>query len=126
MDEAREEETPLLSDEANPNGYHDGDSPTSKTNSLSIVILYFMAIHFLLAFCEMILVAPLIKLFEQSLCLTHYNFPGGGVEEGLCKIPEIQRPLATIRGWKAMLDTIPGMFKFTADQGKRLTLPQFY
>jgi hypothetical protein len=119
MDEAREEETPLLSDEANPDGCHDGDSPPSKSHSLSTVILYFMAIHFLLAFCEMILVAPLIKLFEQSLCLTHYNFPGGGVEEGLCKVPEIQRPLATIRGWKAMFDTIPGTFNFSPIERRR-------
>ncbi|PVH73912.1 hypothetical protein DL98DRAFT_430473 [Cadophora sp. DSE1049] len=66
-----------------------------------------MAIHFLLAFAEIILVAPLIRLFENSLCLDHYGFPDGGVAEALCKIPEIQSPLATIRGWKSMFDTIP-------------------
>lgn len=59
--------------------------------------LYFMVVHFLLAFCTIILVAPLIRLFENSLCLRHYQFPIGGVDESLCKIPEIQRDLATIR-----------------------------
>jgi hypothetical protein len=76
---------------------------------LSLVIIYFMSIHFLLAFCEIILVAPLIKLFENSLCQSHYGFPIGGVDESLCKITEIQAPLATIRGWKSMFDTIPGV-----------------
>lgn len=95
---------------------------------LSHLILYFMAIHFLLAYCELILIAPLIKLFEQSLCITYYDVhdpglisPNGGIPESLCKIQEIQSPLATIRGWKSMLDTIPGftyfqLIKKSADQ----------
>ncbi|KAG4438808.1 hypothetical protein IFR05_005699 [Cadophora sp. M221] len=74
---------------------------------LSTLVLYFMVIHFLLAFAEIILVAPLIRLFEISLCVSHYGFPDGGVPEAMCKIPDIQRPLATIRGWKSMFDTIP-------------------
>jgi hypothetical protein len=80
-----------------------------RTKPLTNLVLYFMTIHFLLSFCEMILMAPLIRLFENSLCLSYFDFPAGGVEESLCKIPEIQRPLATIRGWKSMFDTIPGI-----------------
>lgn len=38
------------------------------------LVPYFMAIHFLLAFCEIILVAPLIRLFENSLCLQYFGF----------------------------------------------------
>lgn len=105
LEEAQEEEVPLLGNDAD--GY-DNRNAFKATKSLSTVVLYFMVIHFLLAFCEMILVAPLIKLFEESLCLTHYNFPIGGVGESLCKVPEVQRPLATIRGWKSMFDTLPG------------------
>ncbi|KAH8795064.1 hypothetical protein F5882DRAFT_426644 [Hyaloscypha sp. PMI_1271] len=66
-----------------------------------------MTIHFLLAFCDMVLVAPLIRLYENSLCLSYFDFPAGGVEESFCKIEEIQRPLATLRGWKSMFETIP-------------------
>jgi hypothetical protein len=84
----------------------------------SRLLLYFMTIHFLLAFCELILVAPLIKLFEQSLCITYYDIhdpsvidTGSGIPEFLCKIQEIQVPLATIRGWKSLFDTIPGKLK---------------
>lgn len=80
-----------------------------STPTLTRIILYFMAIHFLLAFCEMILVAPLIQLFENSLCLKYYGFPVDGVGEKLCKVPEIQGPLATIRGLKSSFDTLPGI-----------------
>ncbi len=91
---------------------HDGAPIIPATRPLSTLVFYFMAIHFLLAFCEIILVAPLIKLFENSLCLNHYGFQVAGVEEALCKIPEIQQPLATIRGWKSTFDTIPGILNF--------------
>jgi len=95
--------TPLLS-----NQEPDQVSGPAAT-PLSVLILYFMAIHFLLAFCEIILVAPFIKLLENSLCLSYYNFPGNGVQDELCKIPDIQGPLATLRGWKSSFDTIPGI-----------------
>jgi hypothetical protein len=103
-------ETPLLDDRPRSNGEarNDQESILKRAKPLTNLVLYFMTIHFLLAFCEIILVAPLIKLFENSLCLSYFDFPDGGVEESLCKIPEIQRPLATIRGWKSMFDTIPG------------------
>ena len=102
------EEAPLI-------GRHIGrgrdlnDSVSKWTNSIFIVTAYFMMIHFLLGFCEIILVAPLIKLIEGSLCLSYYNFPGEGIEESQCKGIEIQRSLAKIRGWKSLFDTLPGM-----------------
>lgn len=107
-----EEEVPLLGNDRDRRGDYDNrDSGALKTTiSISTTVFYFMAIHFLLAFCEMILVAPLIKLFEESLCLTYYNFPSGGVEESQCKIFEIQHSLATTRGWKSLFDTLPGRF----------------
>ncbi|TVY56157.1 MFS transporter SAT21, partial [Lachnellula suecica] len=97
-------QTPLLADadlEDEP------DQGSARSTPLSVLILHFMAIHFLLAFCEIILVAPLIKLFENSLCLSYYDFPANGVQEDLCKISDVQGPLATLRGWKSTFDTIP-------------------
>lgn len=92
--------------------------PTSSP-SLKVLILYFMTLHFLIAFCEMVLVAPLISLFEASLCQSYYDFPetGNGILQHdirleLCKIPDIQGPLATIRGWKSFGDTLPGIAMF--------------
>lgn len=106
-----EEEERLLEDDLSQSDSPPGLEPLP---SLTTHIVYFMSIHFLLAFCEMVLVAPLLRLFENSLCLSHYGFPAEGVTESLCKIAEIQHPLATIRGWKSMFDTIPGtsMLKF--------------
>ena len=103
-------ETPLLDEQIPSHGAPriNQEVGLQRAQPLSKIVFYFMTIHFLLAFCEIILVAPLIKLFENSLCVSHFGFPDGGVEEALCKIPEIQRPLATIRGWKSMFDTIPG------------------
>jgi hypothetical protein len=104
-----EEEERLLYDEA-PESPPPYPEPPS---SISAQIIYFMSIHFLLAFAEIILVAPLLRLFEESLCLSYYGFPSAGVPESLCKIQEIQHPLATIRGWKSMFDTIPGTSSLT-------------
>ncbi|TGO22117.1 hypothetical protein BPAE_0182g00110 [Botrytis paeoniae] len=88
--------------------------PPSPSPSLPTLILYFMTLHFLIAFCEMVLVAPLISLFESSLCHSYYNFPEPSLRldtreltSEMCKIPEIQGPLATIRGWKSFGDTVP-------------------
>ncbi len=93
-----------------PTNVHDNqENVLKRAKPLTTIVFYFMKIHFFLAFCEIILVAPLIKLFENSLCLSHFDFPVGGIDESLCKIPEIQKPLATIRGWKSMFDTIPGI-----------------
>ncbi|KAH6706205.1 hypothetical protein BKA61DRAFT_455952, partial [Leptodontidium sp. MPI-SDFR-AT-0119] len=73
-----------------------------------------MGIHFCLAFCEIVLAVPLIKLFEQSLCFSYYSVHdpsiienGGSIPEALCKVVEIQQDLATIRGWKSLLDIVP-------------------
>jgi hypothetical protein len=98
------EDRPLLSGEEGNVESHD-EHQRQKRSTLNKLILYFMAIHFLLAFCEIILVTPLIKLFEESLCLSYYNFPSSGVQERMCKISEIQRPLATIRGVSLIRDS---------------------
>ncbi|KAL2061950.1 hypothetical protein VTL71DRAFT_7328 [Oculimacula yallundae] len=89
-------------------------APKSTTKPLPAHLFYFMGVHFLIAFCEMILVVPLMRLFEQSLCFSYYTIHdpsvighGGLIPEALCKIVEIQHDLATIRGWKSLLDIIP-------------------
>jgi hypothetical protein len=103
------ETAPLLTNKALQDGAHTISPGASSTpRRLSGLIFYFMTIHFLLAFCEIILNAPLQRLFENSLCLKYYNFPESGVSEGNCKISEIQYNLAVLRGWKSMFDNIPG------------------
>jgi hypothetical protein len=114
-----EEEEHLLEDDASE---PPSPLPPVLPSSLSAQIFYFMSIHFLLAFSEIILVAPLLRLFEESLCLSHYGFPSAGVPESMCKPPEIQQPLATIRGWKSMFDTIPGTSLFNVPRALFLIL----
>ena len=104
-DDEVDEDGPLLLSESQSRSNNNEEEP--HTRSFDKLVLYFMIIHFLLGFCQIILVAPLIRLFENSICLSHFGYPTEGVEESLCKIPEIQGPLATIRGWKSTLDTIP-------------------
>lgn len=110
--EAAPETTPLLADDAIQDGPHSKSKPgvLYSSSRLSGLIFYFMMIHFLLAFCDIILNAPLQRLFENSLCLKYYNFPESGVPEGSCKISEIQYNLAILRGWKSMFDNIPGQY----------------
>jgi hypothetical protein len=110
------EDPSVCNDETTQNDVGDVRRHKSSTTSTpSRVVLYFMAIHFLLAFCEIVLVAPLIRLFEWSLCVSYYELhdpsiiiPGKEIPEFRCKIPGVQTPLAKIRGWKSMFDTIPG------------------
>jgi hypothetical protein len=106
------ETTPLLADDALQDRPHSMSKlgVLSSSRRLSGLIFYFMMIHFLLAFCDIILNAPLQRLFENSLCLKYYNFPESGVPEGSCKISEIQYNLAILRGWKSMFDNIPGQY----------------
>ncbi|KAK6586895.1 hypothetical protein PZA11_000185 [Diplocarpon coronariae] len=103
------EDEPLLRPHVPPQFLSQDDLGTTfqEVKPFPEIVFYFMAIHFLLAFSEIILVAPTFRLFENSLCLSHYGFPDGGVAESMCKIQEVQHPLATIRGWKSTLDTIP-------------------
>jgi hypothetical protein len=115
-DEAVPETTPLLANDA----VEDRASPSishgilCSSRRLSGLIFYFMTIHFLLAFCEIILNAPLQRLFENSLCQKYYNFPESGVTEATCKISKIQFNLAIIRGWKSVFDAIPGQSEVLA------------
>ena len=65
-----------------------------------------MTIHFCIAFTDIITTAPLIRLFEESLCKVFYGVMG--IDEGKCKVKAIQRELAGVRGVKGGLDMLPG------------------
>ena len=61
---------------------------------------------------------PTIKLFEQAICNRYYSNHSTDpvhlrstpdVHEGLCKIPAIQKELATLTGLKFTFDALPGL-----------------
>ncbi|EPE34909.1 MFS general substrate transporter [Glarea lozoyensis ATCC 20868] len=106
---------PLLSnhDVSSPDHHEISEAQTSELNakspSLTKTIALFMTLHFLLAFTELLLVAPLLKLYEESVCERFYDGRDGGFvgryEDG-CQVTEVQRDVARIRGWKSMWDGI--------------------
>ena len=72
-------------------------------------------LYFFVEMYDMITIAPLTAIFEQSLCRKWYinhdpsriNF-GGPVNEQFCKLEPIQAAVAVLRGWKLAFDTVPG------------------
>lgn len=59
---------------------------------------------------------PRIRMLEMGLCREYYETrdpgvigPGGSVPERLCKLRDIQSPLARLRGFLGLLDGVPGL-----------------
>ena len=79
-------------------------------NAVCCLFLYFFVEMY-----DMVTIAPLTALFEQSLCRIWYRnhdpsliSPGGSVKEQFCKLEHIQAAVAVVRGWKLAFDTLPG------------------
>ena len=105
-------ESPLL---GQPENYPTSNTSTILGFHISHVFLSCLLLYFLVEMYDMITIAPLVALFEQSICRSYYEIhdpssirPGGSVAEHLCKIDSIQEELAIVRGWKLAFDTIPG------------------
>lgn len=82
---------------------------------LSRVGVYCVLLYFLVEMSDMISIAPLTALLEQSVCRSYFEVhnpsmivPGGSVREDHCKLKPIQAELAVVRGWKLAFDTLPG------------------
>lgn len=59
---------------------------------------------------------PRIRMLEMGLCREYYETrdpgvigPDGSVPERLCKLRDIQSPLARLRGFLGLLDGVPGL-----------------
>ncbi|KAK2606486.1 hypothetical protein N8I77_005229 [Diaporthe amygdali] len=59
---------------------------------------------------------PRIQMLEMGLCREYYQTrdpgvigPGGSVPERLCKLRDIQSPLARLRGFLGLLEGLPGL-----------------
>ena len=59
---------------------------------------------------------PRIRMLEMGLCREYYETrdpgvigPDGSVPERLCKLRDIQSPLARLRGFLGLLDGLPGL-----------------
>jgi MFS family permease len=74
--------------------------------SLTVIILFYL-------FSNYMLVIPALRLYENAVCRQYYHKRDGkwysDIDEGQCKIPEIQSSLATLIGWKMAFDALPGL-----------------
>ena len=89
--------------------------PSKHYCGLPYLVVCCLTLYFLVEMFDMVTIAPLTALLEQSLCRTWYRShdpslinPGGSVEEQLCKIEPIQAEVAVLRGWKLAFDALPG------------------
>ena len=89
--------------------------PSKHYCGLPHLVVYCLTLYFLVEMFDMVTIAPLTALLEQSLCRTWYRShdpslisPGGSVEEQFCKIEPIQAEVAVLRGWKLAFDALPG------------------
>ncbi|KAH8655476.1 putative MFS transporter [Xylariales sp. PMI_506] len=53
--------------------------------------------------------APTVQLYEDMVCRHYYQAPLGVNDGQLCKIPAVQSEVASIFGWQAFFDGIPGL-----------------
>lgn len=90
-------------------------APSKRFCGLPYLVVCCLTLYFLVEMFDMVTIAPLTALLEQSLCRTWYRShdpslinPGGSVEEQCCKIEPIQAELAVLRGWKLAFDALPG------------------
>lgn len=74
-------------------------------------------LFFTVDFASYMRVAPTNRMLELSFCRTYYEKADpsqigrdGTVPEDACKLVEIQRQLALLKGWLGLLESIPGRF----------------
>lgn len=94
--------------------------PTSRRFQLSYAQICCMLLNFLCEMFDIITIVPIIMMLEESVCRSYYleHDPGAIADDGsiathLCKIAPIQSSLASIRGWKALLEILPGQHSHT-------------
>ena len=78
-------------------------------------VVIILAIVFAVDVAAFMVIAPVQRIWESILCRDYYqeHDPSrigwdGNVEESLCKIPPIQKPLAKLRGWSSTVEVLPG------------------
>ena len=114
-EESLNEHSRLLPKKAKVRPRHDVATSSRRCCGLPYTAVCCLFLYFFVEMYDMITIAPLTAIFEQSVCRKWYinhdpsriNF-GGSVNEQLCKLESIQAAVAVLRGWKLAFDTIPG------------------
>ena len=113
FDREGQEIRPLL----RPDNSHEDNNPLPELEpkGFSPATYYCFALTFLLEMSNVLLTVPLITLFEQAICQTHYgpqqlSLGLATMGEDPCKAAPIQSELALLRGWQASFNGISGSF----------------
>lgn len=108
------EQSPLLSHNPDPNSTENDIAQQRKQLRPRVMLLVFAAV-FGLELGVAIFTPPSAAIMERILCRDFYpEFSNGTssaewVPHGDCKIPEVQAPLAMLRGWMSTFEAIPAM-----------------
>ncbi|KAI9690975.1 MAG: hypothetical protein M1822_008595 [Bathelium mastoideum] len=109
--EQRDEQSEPLSSAEGTNG----NSLTPRTHYARVILLI-AAVVVALEGGELLIVNPLIRMFEAILCRKHYdnNDPSvigrdGWVPEQLCKIEPVESGVALLLGWQTFFDYLPSL-----------------
>ena len=104
-------ETPLLANHTGQNGPTDEPAVDGPGNLYKQnVIVLCLALALLASLGSGLLQPPTNALLEDIICRQHYPDAVGGFlsHDKLCRNPDVQGRLASIRGWASTFDAIPG------------------
>ena len=80
------------------------------------ILICTFSLQFCTYFAKHMIEVPTIQLFEQAICNRYYSnqslhlpLPAPDIDETLCKVPAIQKELATLTGLKFTFDALPGL-----------------
>ncbi|KAF3937485.1 hypothetical protein ABW19_dt0204557 [Dactylella cylindrospora] len=134
--DASNESDPLISrdyDGANDISSHsqsgEPEEPVVYHNGVPI-LWYLTGLIILLELEEVVQSAPTIRLLELAICQRYYGDRGidGPIDEGMCKIDDVQTQLAYIKGGQGFFEAIPTLllaipYGYYADKrGRRFVL----
>nr|XP_036574561.1 membrane protein C14C4.07 [Colletotrichum truncatum]KAF6781010.1 membrane protein C14C4.07 [Colletotrichum truncatum] len=78
-----------------------------QARSPRAVILTLAALKFSITICGMLLMIPLLRLIEDDICHKHYKLsPSEEIPEMKCKVDEVQKDMAWLFGWQALLGAV--------------------
>ena len=76
----------------------------------STIITLLALLMFSVALSGLLFLVPMFRLMEDAICHVHYEKElSEPIEEKLCKVDEVQKYLAYLGGWSALLNSIIGM-----------------
>ena len=79
------------------------------------ILICTFCLQFCIYLAKHMVEVPTIKLFEQAICNRYYSEQSihlrhtSEVDEGLCKVPPVQKELAALTGLKFTFDALPGL-----------------